>query len=403
MKLCLKITAGLLLLAQTFNLALLQDSTDSPGQPVDISWWRKLSGDLQAIKPNTALSGEEKGYDPETEDTAMEASNDYSGIASGSMAMFNEEEENVAGKDKDANESDYMDSVTTAEPLNPTTEQPVSQNITDSTTTAATNQTNLIVNATDAEGDFYNSTTFTQNSTTVPQNSTTIPQISTTIPQNSTTVPQNPTTAANATSFPDYFNRADFNGTTLAPDVNATQESTATSQNSTAWVNATEPTKTSTVTPTTTSTEAETSNTPTVFISTTLPDAWTTEIGEITTTVAPTNSSERGNDTNKAAGSGSSSDRGLASDPPSKRHSAWGAILGTAVAVMCVGLVAYVILKHKHQKDFSHRKLVEEFPSDPVLRLDNNEPLDLNFGGPAYYNPTLQSDNIQMTNFPGRL
>lgn len=36
---------------------------------------------------------------------------------------------------------------------------------------------------------------------------------------------------------------------------------------------------------------------------------------------------------------------------------------------------------------------------DPVLRLDNSEPLD--FG---YYNPGLQMDNIQMTNFPhGRL
>lgn len=40
--------------------------------------------------------------------------------------------------------------------------------------------------------------------------------------------------------------------------------------------------------------------------------------------------------------------------------------------------------------------------SFPVLRLDNNEPLDLNYGGGAYYNPGLQGDNIQMTNIPGR-
>lgn len=49
----------------------------------------------------------------------------------------------------------------------------------------------------------------------------------------------------------------------------------------------------------------------------------------------------------------------------SGRRGAWGAVLGTAVAVAVVGLVAYVILKRKHQKGFSHSKLVEEHPSDP--------------------------------------
>lgn len=38
----------------------------------------------------------------------------------------------------------------------------------------------------------------------------------------------------------------------------------------------------------------------------------------------------------------------------------------------------------------------------PVLRLDNSEPLDLNFGRSAYYNPGLQGDNIQMSHIPGR-
>lgn len=37
-----------------------------------------------------------------------------------------------------------------------------------------------------------------------------------------------------------------------------------------------------------------------------------------------------------------------------------------------------------------------------VLRLDNSEPLDLNIGRSAYYNPALQGDNIQMDNIPGR-
>lgn len=40
------------------------------------------------------------------------------------------------------------------------------------------------------------------------------------------------------------------------------------------------------------------------------------------------------------------------------------------------------------------------FPLLTVLRLDNSEPLDLKFDGLAYYNPGLQEDNIQMTNFP---
>lgn len=36
-----------------------------------------------------------------------------------------------------------------------------------------------------------------------------------------------------------------------------------------------------------------------------------------------------------------------------------------------------------------------------VLRLDNSGPLDLNYGGGAYFNPGVQGDNIQMTNYPG--
>lgn len=63
-----------------------------------------------------------------------------------------------------------------------------------------------------------------------------------------------------------------------------------------------------------------------------------------------------------------SSDEGFATDPQiSKRHNAWGAVLGTAVAVTFVGLVAFVILKKKQQKAFSHRKLVEEYPSEPGM------------------------------------
>uniref|UniRef100_UPI003AAFAE6D mucin-15 n=1 Tax=Centroberyx gerrardi TaxID=166262 RepID=UPI003AAFAE6D len=131
------------------------------------------------------------------------------------------------------------------------------------------------------------------------------------------------------------------------------------------------------------------------------PSETTEMIPATMTTIAPS-TAEEANMTDKGAASGSNSERGFASDLQSnKRNEAWGAILGTAVAVACVGLVVYVILKKRNQKDFSHRKLVEEFSSDPVLRLDNSEPLDLNYGGSAYYNPALQMDNIQMTNMPG--
>uniref|UniRef100_A0A3Q2R0J3 Uncharacterized protein n=1 Tax=Fundulus heteroclitus TaxID=8078 RepID=A0A3Q2R0J3_FUNHE len=47
-----------------------------------------------------------------------------------------------------------------------------------------------------------------------------------------------------------------------------------------------------------------------------------------------------------------------------KRNVAWLAVLGTAAATAVVGLVAYIILKKKHQKPFTHRKL-EEYPADP--------------------------------------
>ncbi|KAB5525926.1 hypothetical protein PHYPO_G00145830 [Pangasianodon hypophthalmus] len=95
-------------------------------------------------------------------------------------------------------------------------------------------------------------------------------------------------------------------------------------------------------------------------------------------------------------------DRGLASDIQQQqtKSQAWGAILGIGVGVALVALVVYIIVKRRNYRAFSHRKLVEDMPPEPVLRLDNNEPLDLKFDGFAYYNPGLQSDNIQMTNFP---
>lgn len=48
-----------------------------------------------------------------------------------------------------------------------------------------------------------------------------------------------------------------------------------------------------------------------------------------------------------------------------QRRGEWAAVLVTAVAVGCVGLVVYFLLKNKQKKGFSHRKLVEEYPTDP--------------------------------------
>nr|XP_055060518.1 mucin-15 isoform X1 [Misgurnus anguillicaudatus] len=82
-----------------------------------------------------------------------------------------------------------------------------------------------------------------------------------------------------------------------------------------------------------------------------------------------------------------------------KNGKAWAVILVIGIIVGLIALTAFIILNRRNNRDFSHRKLEEEMSPDPVLRLDNSEPLD--FG---YYNPGLQMDNIQMTNFPhGRL
>ncbi|XP_073668738.1 uncharacterized protein [Paramisgurnus dabryanus] len=78
-----------------------------------------------------------------------------------------------------------------------------------------------------------------------------------------------------------------------------------------------------------------------------------------------------------------------------KNGKAWAVILIIGIIVGLIGLTAFIILNRRNNRDFSHRKLEEEMSPDPVLRLDNSEPLD--FG---YYNPGLQMDNIQMTNFP---
>lgn len=286
MELCLKITAGLLLLVQASHLASLQYSTDSPGRTIDKSWLREL-GKNTAGSQNAAFTEEEKDFNQGADATAMEANNEYSGgIASGSMALYSEEEENVAGGDKDAAEtSDDLSVVTTTEPPtstvpNVTTKQPeLPDASTVSPTTVTTDPTNSNqINMTEAEEEFLNSTTTPQTSTTHQS-------------------------AQNPTSFPDHSNHTDLQNTTLAPESNATQESTAKPDEDTGLTNATASNNTTAVTTTTT---AEINETPTTSSSTTV------FLPETAETAAVPNTPEKANNTDKNVASGSSSERGTA-------------------------------------------------------------------------------------------
>lgn len=353
MQLFLKTTAALLLFVQYFHLASLQESTDSPRPTIDSAWYR----DKNKAGGQNDVSGWTAEYGQGPAETNMESGIDYSsGTASGSMA-YEPEESTTAGDA--ANQT--SENTTTYE----TTQQP---DTTASTTAPPTDLDQM--NMTDTDRELQNSTV--TETTAVPDTSTVHAN-----PQNSS---------------------ARFRSTTSAPESNTIQQSTV--EPNTGLSNDTGTMTTAAVTtaaaPPETPAPSSMSPTSTAF------SPETTETGPVTTPAAPS-TSEKAAVSDKGPGQGSSSERGLASDSQSnKRKGAWGGVLGTAVAVACVGLVAYIILKKKHHKAFSHRKLVEEFPSDPVLRLDNSEPLDLNFGGSAYYNPALQGDNIQMTNFPGR-
>ncbi|XP_033972464.1 mucin-15 [Trematomus bernacchii] len=370
MGLYLKTTACLFLFVQAFHLASLQNSTDSPGRTIDKSWLRELANKVDKLQ-----DAADKGAQNESsEANIMDPSNEHSsGKASGSMVIFTEEEKNLEQKET----SDDLTVVTNTAPTKfPTrTKQPELPGTTVSPTPAATDSSNSSkINMTEAEEEL-------QNSTTTPRNSST--ELST----------------QNSTSVSDHSNTTDSQKTTLAPKSNTTQESKTKPHQDTGITKSTEHNSNTTL-PTTVKQEI---NKTTLSPSTTVLPSETTETSPATTAAAAPKTPVTSNKTDKAGASGNNPDRGLATDThTSKRNGAWGAVLGTGVAVAFVGLVAYVILKKKQQKGFTHRKLVEEFPSDPVLRLDNSEPLDLNFGvgRSAYYNPGLQGDNIQMSNFP---
>ncbi|XP_029354938.1 mucin-15 [Echeneis naucrates] len=382
MGLYLKSTACFLLIVHAFHLASLQDSTNSPRPTIPKNWLRGELAKNTAGKPNAA--------DPEETEHNLEGAgnNDDSGTASGTMLIFNTDgsEEDLSGQEKgENNTSEDLNVVAPAMPPSFPNDTTMPPELPDATT-SPNNKTSLnttIVEATNSSN--INLTKADKEPTTAPQTST---------------------TQQNSTSFPDFSNRTDSEATTtLAPGSSATQTSTTEPQEDTGLPNSTTPASTTSAntTPATNTTKPEMNEAPTTSSSTPVFRPDITGFGPVTFTTAAPTTPEKANKTGIDATSGSSSERGLASDSTKKkRNGAWGAVLGTAVAVSVVGLVAYIILKRKQQKGFSHRKLVDEFPSDPVLRLENSEPLDLDFGGVAYYNAGLQGDNIQMTNFPGQ-
>ncbi|XP_008403903.1 location of vulva defective 1 isoform X3 [Poecilia reticulata] len=374
----LKITASLLLLLQAFHLVCLQNSTDSPGRTIDKTWLRQLP--RNEVQSENAASSGDGGFDQGTDQVTAFNNGLSSGIASGFMA---EEEENMTSQDKSANSSD----VSTIMPHafeNETAEEPKLPDAAISprnvTTSANSSQTNMM----DPEEEFNSTTTSARGLSNNPN-------------LQSTTTTEKPATTTTTTVTPEKDERL----RNLTENTNTSVTTTASPEmNGSTTVTTAAPEIQGSTTVTTAAPEIKGSTTKSS--TTTEPPYETTQTRSESTTTAVLDTPESAN---KKIGIGS--DRGSATDTGSvvdpyrsKRSVAWLAVLGTAAVTAVVGLVAYIILKKKHQKAFTHRKLVEEYPSDPVLRLDNGEPLDLNYG--SYYNPGLQGDSIQMTNIPGR-
>lgn len=279
MELYLKITAGLLLLVQTFNLASLQHSTNSPRHTIDKSWLRELHKNKSGSQ-NTVVPGEGREHDQKADAAKVLSNDDHSGIPSGSMAIFTEEEDNVAQQNAGENEgSDEMNDIT--EPpdlLNATTKAPESPDANTSPTNATKVPTNSSqANITDTEDEL-------MNSTAIPQTSTI--DLSA---QNSTS------------SFLDYLDSP----TTLAPVSNDTQESTIEPTEDTRSENSTESTNTSMTT-------SEIPKSTSTSLSTVVSTSTITEIRPETTTPTELNTPEMVNKTGKGSATGGGSERGMA-------------------------------------------------------------------------------------------
>lgn len=279
MEVYLKITAALLLLVQAFNLASLQHPTDSPRLTIDQSWLRELAKNKSGSQ-NVVVPGEVREHDLRADATSESSNEDHSGIASGAMAIFTEEEENVAQQNTGKNEgSDEINDIT--EPpdlLNATTKAPESPDAKTSPTNATKVPTNSSQsNITDTEEELMNSTA---------------------IPQTSTT----DLSAQNSTSgFLDDLHSS----TTFAPVSNTTQESTIEPTEETPSPNSTESTNT-------TMTTTEIPETTSTSLSTVAYPSTITEISPETTAPPELNTPEMVNKTGKGSASGGSSEGGMA-------------------------------------------------------------------------------------------
>ncbi|GLD55837.1 mucin-15 [Lates japonicus] len=163
-----------------------KNKIETKGRTIDGSWYRKLA-DNSAGGQNLAVTDGDAQYDWEAYTTAMEPSNDYnSGTASGSMAVYNGEEENVSGHEQGANKtSDDLTVVTTTLPPTaptalPTKHAGITRPHSYSNNYDYRSSNPSQINMTEAEEESYNLTTTPQTTTThlISQSSTISLQIS---------------------------------------------------------------------------------------------------------------------------------------------------------------------------------------------------------------------------------
>ncbi|KTF86664.1 hypothetical protein cypCar_00027064 [Cyprinus carpio] len=213
-------------------------------------------------------------------------------------------------------------------------------------------------------------------------------------------------TATNtSTPEPEHTNESTLNDTYTSPQPETTTTESSHDESSSGYLPSDDvPTNSTTKSPTTTTKDESVQNGTTV--SPTDPEVHRTTTAAVRPTVSedvttPALSDSEDTNQTEPTDTRENSERGLSSDvTESKKGQAWTLVLVIGIIAGVLALGAFIILNQRNKRDFSHRKLVEEMSPDPVLRLDNSEPLDLKFDGFGYYNPGLQGDNIQMTSFP---
>ncbi|XP_071015046.1 mucin-15-like [Oncorhynchus clarkii lewisi] len=356
------ISAVLLLQLQGFHVALLQAPTDSPGQTIDQSWLRQLV--KSKLNKTTSQAQSNDIVDMTLEGT--ESTDDSEWVIANGSVSFSGEQDNV----QDTNETSGGVTIGTTMPPglpNATAEEPPETTVAPEPPVSVALNSSQVSNATGEDSGFQNATTIA-------------------ITENSN--------GSNSMS-----NYTELNETTTAPDTNSTEQIGPDPGAENRVTNSTEDFHNVTTAVPEPSSEPSTAS-PSTKLPLDSPGTTTAKINpETTTTTGPSTITAM---METGAASGSNSARGLASDAVQnkKRSEAWAAILGIGVAVCFVAMVVYVILRRRDRRDFTHRKLVEEIPSDPVQRLNNPEPVDLKYDGSAYYNRGLQMDNIPMDHFP---